>query len=116
MLQRIESEKANIQFNKWILENPKIFKFDGGDNISTEQREKLEFNSFYNVEKLNNLFRNLDTISFVDLLTENKKLVNRGYEKITVSEKINSFLLYLFSLMVLLAGVFTINKRKFKQY
>ena len=111
--QRIESKKANIQFNKWILEKPKIFKFDGGDNISTEQREKLEFNSFYNVEKLNNLFRNLDTISFVDLLTENKKFVNRGYEKITVSEKINSFfaLPFFLSLMVILAGVFTINNR-----
>ncbi len=111
--QRIESKKAYIQSNKWILEKPKIFKFDGGDNIFTEQREKLEFNSFYNVEKLNNLFRNLDTISFVDLLTENKKLVNRGYEKTTVSEKINSFfaLPFFLSLMVILAGIFTINNR-----
>ena len=46
------------------------------------------------------------------MLTENKKLVNRGYEKITVSEKINSFfaLPFFLSLMVILA-VFTINNR-----
>ena len=51
----------------------------------------MTFSSFYNVDKLNNLFKNLDTISFFDLITENKNLILRGYERSTVSERINSF-------------------------
>ena len=69
----------------------KIFNFDKEGNISIDSKKNMEFNSFYNVQKLNNLFKNLDTISFIELLTENKNLIVRGYEKVVISEKINSF-------------------------
>ena len=55
----------------------------------------------------------MDTISFVELLTENTNLNTRGYEKTTISEKINSFfaLPFFLALMVVLAAIFTINNR-----
>lgn len=111
--ERIESEKADISLNTWNIKNPTIFNFDDEGNIAFKKEENIKFNSFYNVEKLNNLFKNLDTISFVELLTENKNLIVRGYEKTTISEKINSFfaLPFFLALMTVLAAIFTINNR-----
>ncbi len=112
---RIESEKANILQNTWSIKNPTVFNFDEEGNISIKKHDYIEFISFYNVEKLNNLFKNLDTISFIELLTENKNLIIRGYEKTTISEKINSFfaLPFFLALMTILAAIFTINNRNF---
>ncbi len=111
--ERIESEKADISLNTWNIKNPTIFNFDDEGNIAFKKEENIKFNSFYNVEKLNNLFKNLDTISFIELLTKNKNLVIRGYEKTTISEKINSFfaLPFFLALMTALAAIFTINNR-----
>ena len=88
IVKRIEAEKADVTFNDWNIKNPKIFNFDKEGNISIDSKKNMEFNSFYNVQKLNNLFKNLDTISFIELLTENKNLIVRGYEKVVISEKL----------------------------
>ena len=111
--ERIESEKADISLNLWNIKNPKIFNFDKEGNITIDQRENMEFSSFYNVKKLNNLFKNLDTISFIELITENKNLIVRGYEKTTISEKINSFfaLPFFLALMTVCTAIFTINNK-----
>ena len=73
----------------------------------------MTFSSFYNVDKLNNLFKNLDTISFLDIIIEYRELILRGYERSTVSERINSFLAlpFFLTLMTVLAAIFTINNR-----
>ena len=92
---RIEANKAEISNNVWVLQNPKIFNFDSEANINLKEMDSLEFISFYDVDKLNNLFKNLDTISFLELITQREELVTRGYEKSTISERINSFLLFL---------------------
>ena len=111
---RIEAEKANILSNNWDMRNIKIFNFDEESNVIIKNKENLVFSSFYNVEKLNNLFKNLDTISFIELITNNKNLINRGYEKTIISEKINSFfaLPFFLALMTILAAIFTINNKK----
>ncbi len=113
IVKRIEAEKADVTFNDWNIKNPKIFNFDKEGNISIDSKKNMEFNSFYNVQKLNNLFKNLDTISFIELLTEYKNLIVRGYEKVVISEKINSFfaLPFFLALMTILAAIFTINNR-----
>ena len=111
--ERIESKKANISLNTWKIQNPKIFNFDEDGNMNFDKTENMEYQSFYNVEKLNSLFKNLDTISFLELLTENKNLIIRGYERTTISEKINSFLAlpFFLALMTVLAAIFTVNNR-----
>ena len=113
MTKRIESEKADISLNAWKKKNTKIFSFDNEANVSIENKANMEFTSFYNVEKLNSLFKNLDTISFLELLTESRTLILRGYEKTTISEKINSFfaLPFFLALMTILAAIFTVNNR-----
>ena len=111
--ERIEADKANISTNNWKIENPNIFYFDEDGNVTINRIKKIDFISFYNVEKLNNLFKNLDTISFIELITDKKNLIIRGYEKTIISEKINSFfaLPFFLALMTILAAIFTINNR-----
>ena len=38
--ERIESEKANILFNKWEIRKPKIFSFDDEGNITIVKKDK----------------------------------------------------------------------------
>mgnify|MGYP007000102214 len=40
---RIESKKADISNNKWILDEPTVFNFDEKGNISVDQRKLMEF-------------------------------------------------------------------------
>jgi len=116
ILYRIESKKADISSNIWDLQY--VTKF----NLTTNENKILNLNkykikSIYDVEKLNNLYKNLDTISFFNLLTEYKNLNDRGYSKRLLNEKLNSFIslpVFLF-LMVILASIFTVgsvNKRQ----
>ena len=110
---RIEAEKANIFLNNWDIKNLKIFNFDKTGNVEIENKDHIEFISFYNVEKLNSLFKNLDTISFIELLTKSENLIIRGYEKkVRQKRSLFSLILYFFlALMTLLAAIFTINNR-----
>ncbi len=111
--ERIESERADVSTNDWLLENAKIYKFENLDKINMNKIDLIEFQSFYNLSKLNTLYKNLDTISFVELITNYNKLIIRGYEKSTISEKINSFfsLPFFLLLMAFLAAIFTVNNR-----
>ncbi len=112
---RIEAEKANVSNNMWTIENPKIFKFDKIGNIDFKNEDQINFTSFYNIEKLNSLYKNLDTISFLEILTEKNKLIARGYHQSIISERINSFfaLPFFLILMVILAGIFTISNKSY---
>ena len=64
--ERIEAEKANISLNTWNIKNPKIFNFDKEGNISIKKKNIWNLSLFIMLEKLNNLFKNLDTISFLN--------------------------------------------------
>ena len=79
--------------------------------------EDYEFETTNTAEKINSLYRNLNTISFVDLILNYKKLNEKGYSKKILDEKINKFSslpVFLF-LMVVLAAIFTIGSLKNKQ-
>ena len=78
-----------------------------------KSKETMVFSSFYNVEKLNNLFKNLDTISFWNLENEIKILEERGYSTREMRSKLQQSLAFPFFLlsMILLAGVFTLGTR-----
>ncbi len=112
ILYRIEAKKAEISTNTWQLES--VRKFNLKDNTNEESSvylEKYKINSIYNIEKLNNLYRNLDTVSFLNLVTEYNSLNDQGYSKQLLNEKLNSFFslpVFLF-LMVVLASIFTVS-------
>ncbi len=110
IIKRIEAEKANISKNVWSLESVSTFDLiKDKDNVVFTENEEIY--SIYNIEKLNKLYRNLDTISFLKLITEYKDLNAQGYSKRLLNEKINTFFalpVFLF-LMVVLASIFTVG-------
>jgi len=114
LIRRIESESAQISINPWKMKN--AFVYDVKTNKRTYY-ENYEYESENTSEKISSLFKNLNTISFLDLIINYSKLNEKGYPKKLLNEKINRFTslpVFLF-LMVVLAAIFTIGSLKNKQ-
>ena len=64
-------------------------EFDKG--ISEENyEENYSIISKYDHNKINNLFRNFDTMSFLDLILNYQDLQNKGYNKAYLDQNLNS--------------------------
>ena len=68
---RIEAEKADISNNIWVLDRVTIFNFKDR-KVNKIFKDNFTYYSIYNTKKLNSLYRNLDTISFINLITQKK--------------------------------------------
>lgn len=114
LIKRLESESALITYDKWQMNNVYVYDFVNESKIFLEN---YEFESEHSAEKINSLYKNLNTISFLNLILNYEKLNEKGYSKKLLNEKINKFIslpIFLF-LMVILAAIFTIGSVKNKQ-
>ena len=113
LIEKIVAEKANIKDNDWILNKGIIFKpLDG--ILTSENFENYQISSIYNFDKINSLFKNFDTLSFIDLIVNYTNLLNNGYSENFLNQSIHSMLslpFFLF-LMTALAAVLTLNTLK----
>ena len=75
---------------------------------------KYKINSIYNYEKINSLFKNFDTMSFLDLLVNYKNLLNNGYNKPFLNQSLHTMLSMPFFLFLMtgLAAILTMNTLK----
>jgi lipopolysaccharide export system permease protein len=107
---RIQSKEVDISDNIWVLYNAKTYTFDNNE-VRFETTDVLQINSKYNIDKLNSLYKNLDTISFFELVKNYNLLENQGYPKEILNEKLNIFfsLPVFLALMVVLASIFTVG-------
>ena len=113
LISRLESESALIVENPWQMKNVYVYNVDEN---STTFLENYEFRSINTLDKINSLYRNLNTISYFDLILDYPQLNEKGYSKKILNEKINRFIslpIFLF-LMVVLAAIFTIGSLKNK--
>ena len=113
LIEKIVSKKVNIKDKEWILNDVSIFFFDDGI-IKKKQLETLKIVSIYDYEKINSLFRNFDTMSFLDLIFNYKTLIDNGYSKVFLDQSLHSLLSLPFFLMVMtgLASILTMNTLK----
>ncbi len=114
LLKRIESETALITNNPWQLKKNYVHNNLENSNIFYENYELISENTS---EKINSLYKNLNTIPFLRLITNYQDLNKGGYSNKILNEKLNKFVslpIFLF-LMVVLAGIFTIGSLKNKQ-
>ncbi len=114
LAKRIDAKSAIINTNPWLMKDVYIY-----DSIKNENTffENYEFKSDKTLDKINSLYKNLDTISFLNLTLNYSNLNEKGYSKNLLNEKINKFIslpVFLF-LMVILASIFTIGSLKRKQ-
>ena len=73
-----------------------------------------KINSVYNHNKINNLFKNFDTLSFFKILTQKDNLLENGYSESFLDESMQKMLSIPFFLffMTSLASIFTMNTLK----
>ena len=74
LINKIYSGSANIEKNIWELDDVVLIKFKDG-TYEQSKLKKLEIESIYTYEKITSLYKNFDTLSFIDLLhiEKNKK-------------------------------------------
>ena len=111
--EKIYSEKVNIENNTWILNDAVVFNPRNGVLEKNNFRE-YKINSIYDFEKINSLFKNFDTMSFLDLALNYKNLLNNGYSKPFLNQSLHSMLSMPFFLFLMtgLASILTMNTLK----
>ncbi len=111
--EKIYSEKVNIENNTWILNDAIVFNPRNGVLEKNNFRE-YKINSIYDFEKINSLFKNFDTMSFLDLALNYKNLLNNGYSKPFLNQSLHSMLSMPFFLFLMtgLASILTMNTLK----
>ena len=113
LIQKIYSETADISNNKWDLKEVIVIRFDNG--VTQEiYKDNYSIISKYDHEKINSLFRNFDTMSFLDLILNYQSLQKKGYNKAYLDQNLNSMLSLPFFLfmMTALASILTMNTLK----
>ena len=112
---RIDASEAGISENPWILQNGRKIDFQNENKI--EEFLTFKFESTFNVEKLNSIYSNLDTISFFNLITNMESLIIKGYNPALLIEKKHFYLSlpFFLVLMVCLASMFTLNTNERRQ-
>ena len=113
LIEKIISTKAYISDKDWELREVTILKPNKGIFIK-EKRDTFILTSNYDFEKINNLFKNFDTLSFVDVLINYKNLIANGYNKAFLNQSLHSKLSMPFFLFLMtgLAAILTMNALK----
>ena len=110
---KIFAKTVNILNNNWQLEDVEIYEIT--QNSSSQKKlEKFELESIYTYEKITSLFKNFDTMSFLDIVLRYQDLNNKGYNKTFLNQKLHSMLslpFFLF-LMTSVASILTMNTLK----
>ena len=113
LVEKINADSADIRNNEWILYDVKIFKTK--DNLFTKHEfAEYKINSVYNLNKINGLFKNFDTMAFIDLLFNYEDLINNGYTKNFLNQSLHSLLTlpFFLALMTGLASILTMYNLK----
>ena len=111
--EKIIAKKANIEKNEWKLNEVTIFK-STKNIIKREKLNTYKISSIYNYEKINSLFKNFDTMSFLDLLVNYQKLQENGYNKVFLNQSLHKLLSLPFFLLLMtaVASILTMNTLK----
>ena len=108
LLQSINSDEVNIRTKNWTITNATISK----DNIS-KKVELLNIKSNFDLEKINNLFSNLSSLSLFKLNRLKNDYKSLGYSTLDIRAyeyKIYSLPVYL-TIMTLLSGIIMFNSK-----
>ena len=113
LIEKISSERVNIKDFDWEIDQARVFKFE--DNIfKSKEITNLKIKSVYNYDKITNLFKNFETISFLDLTLRYNKLISNGYNSLFLKQTLNTHLSlpFLLFLMTGIAAILTMHTLK----
>jgi len=99
---KIFAKKVDIKSQKWILEDVLISQLKNESFIQSKKNE-YTIDSNYDYTKINNLFNNSDTMSFIDLTLNRDKLFQNGYSDAFLKETLHAMLTIPFFLLLMTA-------------
>jgi len=105
---------VNITNNKWVIENPTIFR----DNRLIRLKETIILNTHFNIDKINNAFKNLNSFNLFQLIDIKKENMILGYSSQDIDLhflKIISLPIY-FTILVIISSIIMLNIKKNKPY
>ncbi len=114
LIENIFTKKIDISSNRWIIENPIIFK----DNRQIESEKTLILDSHFNIDKINSTFRNLNSFNLFQLIDIKKENMILGYSSQDIDLhflKILSLPIY-FGILVIISSIIMLNIKKNKPY
>ena len=106
ILDILRSKKIDITFKKWKIFNPTILK----DNVKSNTSE-LEFDSNFDLKKINSLFSNLSSLTIPELIKLRSSYKSLNYSLIEIDSqlyKVFTYPVYL-TLITLLSSVIMFN-------
>ena len=115
---KIFAKKVNIRTKNWILEDVTISSLKN-ENFSKNKAEKYLIESNYDYAKINTLFNNADTVSFIDLTLKKKKMVEIGYNETFLKENLHSMLsipFFLFLMTALATVLAMVSLRRYEGF
>ena len=107
IVKTIIGKSANIQKNTWKIKNVKVHEIEK----SKANHDQILFKTNFNKEKLNNIFSNLTSLTFFQLLSMSKDYNQLGYSTLEINShlhKLYSFPIYLM-IMSLVGGILMLN-------
>ena len=106
ILRIIKSDKVNIATNNWLIIKPKIIQ----DNDTTYLDQSILVSNF-NLKKINSLFSNLYSLTFVDLINLRKSYKSLNYSVTDLDShiyKISSYPIYMM-LLTIFSAILMLN-------
>jgi lipopolysaccharide export system permease protein len=107
IVKTIIGKSANIQKNTWKIKNVEVHEI----NKPKVSHDQILFKTNFNKEKLNNIFSNLTSLTFFELLSMSKDYNQLGYSTLEINShlhKLYSFPIYLM-IMSLVGGILMLN-------
>ena len=111
IIRNIKSKKIDITNKEWIIKNAEIY-IQNNKELASE----LKFNTNFDYEIIQNLFSNMSSLSFLELIEMRKIYIKLNYSLTEIDLqllKLVSFPFY-FSLMFLFSGIIMMNTKSFK--
>ena len=110
-IKNVVSSKIDVTSNEWLIHNAEVF-----ENNEKEIFEKYRLKTNFSYQVIQNLFSNLSSLSFLELieLRQNYKSLNYSLVEIDIQIiKITTFPFYLV-LMTIFSGIIMLNTKQFK--
>ncbi len=110
-IKNIVSSKINISQNEWLIQEAEVFE---NNEKQTVKDYKLKTN--FNYEIIQNLFSNLSSLSFLELIELRKDFKSLNYSLVEIDIQIIKIITFPFYLvlMTIFSGIIMFNTKKFK--
>ena len=111
--EKILSKTADIRTKNWVMKDVVIFQEKNGV-FENEKKDTYQINSIYDYEKIKNLFRNFDSISFLQLVVSYNNLLESGYNERYLTQNLHSMLTlpFFLCLMTAISAILTMGALK----